>query len=60
MFSLLHIHYIYIQRLHNNKKLKLFDYMSQLKNAMEIEYKIYKSQKNLKQIAKYKFVHDNL
>ncbi len=39
-------YYIYIQHLYHNNKLDLFSYLSQLKYAMEVEYKVCKSQNN--------------
>ncbi len=50
----------YIQRLYNKSKLDLFAYLSQLKYAMEVEYKICKSQNNENKFAKYNFVYENL
>ncbi len=51
-------YYIYIQHLYNNK-FDLFAYMSQLKYAMEIGFKICKRQNNEKKFAKYNFMYEN-
>ncbi len=52
--------YIYIQRLYNKNTLDLYAYLSQLKYAMEVDYKICKNQNNEKKFAKYNFVYANL
>ncbi len=53
-------YYIYIQCLFHGMKLDLYDCMTQLEFALEIEYNIFKSTNNAICVNKYKFIYDNL
>ncbi len=53
-------YYIYIQRLFNNNTLDLYDCLTQLKQALQIEENIFIKNKNEEKFFKFHFMYDNL